>query len=283
VDSGRPYIMANPSLQDLPIVGEGHPKDPDPELLLTADPDVIIAGDIMDQASLEALQSKIGVPVVIVNCGATAVFDPGTYEAIRIIGQVIGKEDRAEEVVNYMENCKQELIDLTKDIPDEEKPSIYVGGLSSKGLHGIESTAGQSPLLTVISAENVADELGTQGSIMIDKEKLIEWDPDILILDENGLGIIQEDYNKTPDFYNSLSAIKNGQVYGQLPYVAYYNNVETAMADIYYVGKLLYPEAFKDIDPTAKADEIYTFLLGQPLYSDMAERYGGYQQITLGK
>ncbi len=279
--TGRPYIMANPSLKDLPIVGEGHPADPDPELIMQVEPDVIIAGDIMDKASLEKLESKIGVPVVIVNCGANAVFDPNTYEAIRLIGKVIDKDDRAEEVVSFMEDSKKELADLTKDIPEEEKATIYVGGLSHKGMHGIESTAGQSPLLTAIGAKNVADELGKQGSIMLDKEKLIEWDPDILIIDANGLSIVKDDYKKNKDFYNSLSAVKNGKVYTQLPYVSYYNNVETAIADIYYVGKILYPEAFKDIDPAARADEIYEFLLGKPLYQEMAEKFGGYKQITL--
>lgn len=283
IESGRPYIMANPSLKDLPIIGEGHPADPDPELIIQVEPDVIIAGDIMDKASLEKLESKTGVPVVIINCGSTAVFDPNTYQAIRIIGKVIGREDRAQEVVNFMENCKQELADLTKDLPEEEKPTVYVGGLSHKGMHGIESTAGQSPLLTAIGAKNVVDELGKKSSIMIDKEQLIEWDPDILIIDENGLSIVMDDYRKNKDFYNSLSAVKNGKVYAQLPYVSYYNNVETAIADIYYVGKILYPDAFKDIDPAAKADEIYNFLLGQPLYSAMSERFGGFKQITLGE
>ncbi|HHV34715.1 MAG TPA: iron ABC transporter substrate-binding protein [Syntrophomonadaceae bacterium] len=47
------------------------------------------------------------------------------------------------------------------------------------------------------------------------------------------------------------------------------------------MGKILYPEAFEDIDPAAKADEIYEFLLGKPLYQEMAEKFGGYKQITL--
>ena len=44
----------------------------------------------------------------------------------------------------------------------------------------------------------------------------------------------------------------------------YYNNIETALADIYYVGKVLYPEQFADIDPVEKADEIYSFSWDSP-------------------
>ncbi|MDD4571276.1 MAG: ABC transporter substrate-binding protein [Clostridia bacterium] len=172
------------------------------------------------------------------------------------------KEARAKEVVDYMESCKNELAELTNDISETDKASIYVGGLSHKGMHDIESTASKSPLLTAINAKNVADELASSGSAMIDKEKLLEWDSDILIIDENRLGIVKEDYNKTPAFYKSLTAVKNGRVYGQLPYLAYYDNIETAIADIYYVGKVLCPEQFKNIDRAKKADEIYSFLLG---------------------
>nr|WP_054935512.1 MULTISPECIES: hypothetical protein [Moorella] len=38
------------------------------------------------------------------------------------------------------------------------------------------------------------------------------------------------------------------------------------VADAYYAGKVIFPEKFNDIDPARKADEIYQFLLGQPLY-----------------
>ena len=95
--------------------------------------------------------------------------------------------------------------------------------------------------------------------------------------------MINEDYAKNPAFYESLSAVKDAQVYGQLPYTNYYSNVETALADLYYIGKILYPDAFADIDPVAKADEIYEFMLGEKLYDQMAERYGGFTKITLGE
>lgn len=281
--TGRPYIIANPELEGLSLVGEGFPADPDPELLIDVNADVIIAGDILDVDQIEELQKKIGVPIVVVSCGSSAVFDQDMYKALTIIGKVVGKEDRSKELIEYMEGCKTELTNFTKDIPEDEKSSVYIGGLSYKGVHGIESTSGNSPVLNVIGAKNVVDEVGKSGSVMIDREQLIKWDPDILIIDENGMNIIKEDYQKNPDYYNALSAVKNNKVYGQLPYVSYYNNIETAMADIYFLGKTLYPNEFKYIDVTEKADEIYTFLLGKPLYNIMAEKYGGYVQINLEK
>ena len=56
--------MANPELAELPLVGEGHPADPDPELLYAVEPDVIIAGDIMDREQIERIEDQIGVPLL---------------------------------------------------------------------------------------------------------------------------------------------------------------------------------------------------------------------------
>ena len=282
VNSGRPYIIAYPELANLPIVGEGHPHDPDPELIVQVNPQVIIAGDIMDRKSLELLENKTGIPVVMTRCGSSPVFDETTYTAIEVIGQVIGKEDRVEELIAYLDSCEAELWQLTKDIPPEEKPSVYMGGVSWKGTHGIESTQGLSALMQAINARNVADELG-QGHLMIDKEKLVQWDPDIIIIDANGLPNVQDDYQRNPHFYQYLTAVQTNQVYSQLPYTSYYSNVETALADIYYIGKILYPHQFRNIDPVAKADEIYTFMLGQPLYGKMAKQFGGFRPIRLGE
>ncbi len=280
-ETGRPYIIANPELEKLPIVGEGFPANPDPELLIEADPDIIIAGDLSDVAEIEELEKKIGIPIIIVTCGESTIFDEDMYKSLKIIGEVIGNEGRAEELIEFMENCKDELIDLTKDIPENEKPSIYLGGLSHKGNHGIESTVGNSPILNSINAKNVADEIGKSNSIMIDREKLIEWDPDILVIDENGLPLVKEDYEKNPEYYSELTAVRNGNVYAQLPCTSYYKNIETAMANMYFLGKVLYPDEFQDIDPIEKADEIYTFMLGETLYDTMAKKFGGYIEIDL--
>lgn len=53
------------------------------------------------------------------------------------------------------------------------------------------------------------------------------------------------------------------------------------MADAYFLGKTIYPESFADIDPAAKADEIYSFLLGKPLYQRMCQDFGEFAQIRL--
>ena len=75
--------------------------------------------------------------------------------------------------------------------------------------------------------------------------------------------------------------MKNWQLDAQLPYNYYSTNIDTAIADAYFLGKVIYPEAFADIDPAAKADEIYTALLGVAIYEQMKENFGGFGELSL--
>lgn len=280
--TGRPYAMANPTLADLPVIGPGGPNNaPDPEKLLSVKPAVIFTTYASDKASADNLQTKTGIPVIAISYGKTSTFDPSVYSSLKLIGQITGKEQKAQEIVDYMEKCKNDLDTRTKDIPEDKKPGAYVGGLGMKGTHGIESTQGNYSLFNAVHAKNVVDETGKTGSLMIDKEKLIQWNPDKIFIDGSGFQMVQQDYQKNPGYYKTLSAVKNGEIYSQLPYNSYTTNIDTAIADAYYLGKVLYPDQFKDIDPEKKADEIYRSLLGKELYAQMAKDYGGFKKLTL--
>ena len=181
-----------------------------------------------------------------------------------------------------MEKCKKDLNERTKDVLDSQKQKAYVGCLTWYGAHGIESTQENYPLFKAVNAKEVVEGIGKTNPVSIDKEKLLQWNPDKIFIDEPGIKTLLEDYKKNPDYYKQLSAFKNGEIYSQITYVAYWYNIEVAMSDAYYIGKVLYPEQFKDIDPEKKADEIYKFLLGKELYSQLANDYGsGFKKITL--
>ncbi len=279
--TGRPYIHAYPELLELPVIGQGGPdSNPNAEALLTAGPDVIFAAYLLDASKAEELQEKTGIPVVVLSYGQLGTFDEELLESVLIVGEVTGTEDRAREVVDYITGHQEELDSRTADIPEEGKPSVYAGGLGMKGAHGIESTQANFPPFDAINARNVVDETGQKASVMIDKEKLLEWDPDFIFIDEAGWKMVLDDYAENPGLYTSLQAVRKGNLYGYLPYNYYTTNVGTALADAYYMGTVIYPETFEDIDPAEKADEIYRFLLGENLYERMAEDFGGFIQLS---
>lgn len=97
------------------------------------------------------------------------------FKSLELAGKILGKEERAKEVIEFIKNCQNDLNERTKDIPDDKKPSVYVGGIGYKGLHGIDSTECKYPPFVAVNAKNVADELGKEGHVFVTKEQILKW------------------------------------------------------------------------------------------------------------
>ena len=272
------YVNFN-KFKDLPVIGTN--GQPYTEEIINLTPDVIV---MSKSASVEAddLQSKTGTPVVVVP-GSDTTLDQNAYDTIRILGELYDMQTRATELTDYLKGIQKDLDDRTKDIPDSSKPSVYVGGVSFKGHHGFEGTeAGYGPF-QLIGAKNLADTTGQNGAFNIDLEQVLSWDPDIIFLDFNGMNLIKEDYAKNPAYYNSLAAVQEGKVYSQISFRSSASNLETALADAYYAACVMYPEQFKDVDPVAKAGEIFEKLLGANPYEDLKEAGYEFRPIKIGE
>ena len=275
----RLYNFVNiEKFQDLPVIGTN--GNPYAEEIINVAPDVIV---MSRYASVDAddLQAKTGTPVVVVP-GSDTTLDEDAFETIRIMGQLYGKESRAEELTAYLKGIRKDLDDRTKDIPDSQKPTVYVGGVSFKDHHGFEGTEAFYGPLALIRANNLADSTGQTGAFNIDLEQVLSWDPDIIFLDFNGLALINEAYQNNPDFYNELTAVKEGRVYSQISFRSNASNLETALADAYYAACVIYPEQFADVDPVAKAEEIFTMLLGENPYGALKEAGYEFRPIKIG-
>ncbi len=280
--TGRPYAMAHPEVRELPTIGPGGPgRPPDPEALLQVHPDLIVA-TYMDARAADALQDKTGIPVLVLRYGELGTFDERLFKALEVLGRALGTSERTRAVQEFLHRVEEDVHTRGQAIPPEERPRVYVGGVGFKGAHGIESTQAHFPPFTLVGVRNVADELGGTHHI-VNREQILLWDPDVLFVDEGGLALIHEDVQRNPEFYEGLKAFREGRVYGLLPFNFYMTNVGTALADAYAVGKVLYPESFADVDPAAKADEIYRFLVGAPVYGEMQQAFGGFGRLDLRK
>ncbi|MHB8163566.1 MAG: ABC transporter substrate-binding protein, partial [Methanoregula sp.] len=215
-----------------------------------------------------------GRPVIALTTGDLGKNKDVFYQSLRLMAKILGKEERAESITSYIDGTINDLNVRTKNIPADKRPRVYVGGIAYNGAHGFLSTEPAYAPLLMVNGNNVASSASGGGQMMIDKEKLLDWKPDVIFVDEASYALIKEDL-KDP-VYQSLPAVKSGRVYGVMPYNWYANNYDTVLADAYYIGKTLYPEQFADVDPAQKADEIYTMLDGKPVYGDMKTLFGGF-------
>ena len=276
---GRPYWIAHQELAKLPRCGPGGPaginKKPDLEALLTVRPDVVFV-TYMEAPLADEVQRTLGIPVVVLSYGAFATFDEAVYDAIGIAGKILNREKRAHEVVAYIESLRKDMRARTHMVPAEKKPTVYVGGIGYRGVRGIGSTEKSYIPFEWTGAKNIAERVEpTAGShVIMGKETLLKLNPDVIFIDGGGLMLIKEDARKKPDYYRALKAVNTGQLYVLYPFNWYTTNIGTALADAYAIGKVLYGKQFDDIDLKQKADEIYTFLVGKPVYESMQHTIG---------
>ena len=187
---GRPYALAYGSkFKDLPLIGEFRGKD-DPEKIISIGPDVVFktgsTGTAYGTSAAEAdkLEDKTGIPVVAFPYGSLRddAEKAEMYGGLRVMGEVLGKQDRAEEVIAYIDATMADLERRTGDIPAADQKSVYVGGISSAGAHGIISTEPAYPPFLWVHAKNVATGLGTAHADVA-KEALVNWDPEYIFID----------------------------------------------------------------------------------------------------
>ncbi|MDV0447074.1 hypothetical protein MsAg5_09480 [Methanosarcinaceae archaeon Ag5] len=289
-NDNRPYALAHPEIRDNPMIGTAKAVI-DAERLMAANPDVLFVAAYSQEDVLRAdeIQQKTGIPVVLFYTGNYVAEKEKIDETFRMLGKILHKEQRANDLIAYFEETEADLKNRIKDAPAPNQ-TVYVGGVSYNGAHGLNGTNPSYLPFIVLNLDNAAKDMTITGTgtgyALVSKEKIVEWDPDVIFVD---LGTLQAAGGgslaelKTDPSYKELTAAKTGNIYAVNPYTSMNNNHETSLANCYYVGKILYPEQFKDIDPAQKADEIYTFVVGKPVFEQMNASTGGlsYTQVQL--
>lgn len=272
---GQSIHLAYPEIQKSEIIGKGGPKfQPDYEKIIVSGADVIVSSYASSVEEVDEFQEKVKIPVVAIATPKKGkIFDEENYKTLAIIGDLMAKEDRAEEIINFMKNTVKDLTDRTSSLDKSKSPFMYLGGCSFRGAQGILSTKSHLDLLEVSNANNIMDDKTEEAGLMIDKEALLSMDPELILLDLSGKVPLEEDMKADSDFYKSLSAFKNNKVFAILPYATYGLNYDTAMIDMYYIGSLAYPNAFKDMDINKKAEEIYKVFVGKNVLTNMMDAY----------
>jgi len=275
-----PYNLANPGLQERSVIGSAGPNaGGNPEAILAVDPDVICYYG--DPSRAETLQRQTETPVVgleIVDIVDNAARET-MFDTWRLLGEILDKADRAEAVITFVEETVADLTDRTADLADSEAEQAYVGAISYKGSHGIETTRKRFPPFRFAGVENVAGEIDTDAaSVQVSEEQLLAWDPAPMFVAADNLGLAEEDLEANPA-YQDLSAAIDGEIYTILPHASYHHNYGSVLANAYFVGQTLYPDRFGDVDFESTVETIFETMLGAPLYESLLEAYPAYETV----
>jgi iron complex transport system substrate-binding protein len=172
-------VQAHPEIKEIPNAGPY--KDPSLELIVSLKPDVIFAygGSAAYTAIANEIQDKACISVVCVKHSTESGYR-FNFEAFELVGKVIGKEERAEELISYANDEIAKVSEITSDIPDNEKSKVYF--FSAQGATFIERAVPCYGPIDLAGGINVAEELPGCSVVEVSIEQIIIWNPDIILI-----------------------------------------------------------------------------------------------------
>ena len=276
----RPYFIAYKDVfNKLPSCGVGGPQaqTAESEKILACNPDIVIS-EYEDVDKENALQDQLGVPVITVRYGSKGVFDDNIKNSINLLGEIFNLSDRALKLNNFILSEKNKIIDKVKNANSSKK--VYICGLGNWGTTNHLMTAQNYEPFNVAKINNAVNDLAFNGVGKIEEEKFesLANDIDILIIDSAAIKNIND-----KSVFANVKAWKNGEVYLQMAYNAYYTNIEIALINTWFNAKIVYPLLFSDIDMKDKTNEVTKAFLGVEL-ADMIYAYpnsfSGYKKMN---
>ncbi len=284
----RPYVLAHGELlRTLPSCGVGGPmaQTAEAEKILSCDPDIVIS-QYEDADKASALQDQLGVPVITLKTGPDGVFAPEFGASVTLLGQVFGAEDRAAELLAFVEQETGEIRRRTAELDGADKEAAYICGLGNWGTTNHLMTAQNFKPFQIASIRNAVTGLGTDGVAPIEEELFVALGEEMsmMLIDAAAVKNIAPLYAQDPTLFDTCQAARSGEVYLQMAYNAYYTNFEISLANTWFAAKAMYPDLFADIDMTEKLDTITEVFLGKPLAEEIfacPSSFGGYQKLDI--
>lgn len=122
------YQAKFPQIDKIPLIGKTSADSINPENVLTLNPQLAIFGlsghGPGTKSGMVAQLEKAGVPVVFVDFRTSPL--KNTLPSMQLLGKVLNREKQAQDYIRfYQENIKR-VTDITKDIPEQDKPKVFI-------------------------------------------------------------------------------------------------------------------------------------------------------------
>jgi len=283
----RPYVLAfSDTFNKLPSCGVGGPmaQAAEAEKILSCNPDIVIS-EFEDVEKSDALQQQLGVPVITLAAGSKGVFDDKFSGSMTLLGKIFAREEKAASLNKFVADEKAAIEARVANIPEADKPSVYICGLGNWGTTNHLMTAENYVSFEIAGVKNAVSGLGMDGIGPIEEEKFVELGEqmDMIIMDAAAVKNIKPLYAEDKTMFDTCKAWKNGEVYLEMAYNAYYTNYEIALINTWFIAKTVYPELFTDVDLTAKTNQVTQVFLGVELAEEIfacPSSFGGYGKIN---
>lgn len=215
-------------------------RNPDAETIISLEPDIIIASG-HNKAGEEdpfKLVKEAGIAVVYIPSSYSI---DGIYEDIEFLAEITKTEKQGKEIVENMKKEVENIRAIGEKITDKKKVYFEIGSVPTLFSFGKDTFLNE--MIQIIGAENIfANE---DSWISPTPESVIAANPDVILTnvpDINGVKAV--DGIKNREGWDSLNAIKDGQVYS-VDKNASARPSQNAIKALKEMAKAIYPNEYK--------------------------------------
>lgn len=203
------------------------------ETIVDLDPDLVlsIAGTVVEQLE------NLGLTV--------AVLQPqdldGIYKDIELVGKLDGKEKKAAKLIAEMRERVNTVVAKTEGA---EKPSVFyeVDGTDPTRPWTTGNNTFQNELISLAGGRNIA--AGKAGWFQMSQEKILDLEPEIILLEDYQYGVTPEDVSSRPGWGN-IPAVENDRIYPILDPNLTCRAGPRIVDGLELLAKLIHPELFQ--------------------------------------
>ena len=228
------------------------------ETMVAAQPDVVFVWQGTDTDPVIAQLERQGI--------AAFVLVPESAEDMKqatlIMGEVIGHQEQAKEVIAYYEDTIAMIAGRLAHIPEEELPVAYMAGSG-----GLLNTVGgeyyQNSLIVQAGAKNAASALAGYGWQDVSAEQLVGWNPEYFFATQFFDEDLATELKKQAGLH-TVKAVQDGNVYKFPANITSWDFPEPlSVLGILWMAKTMHPAEFADLDLQAEVDDYHKKFYGK--------------------
>jgi iron complex transport system substrate-binding protein len=262
---GKGFARLAPGLEKLPEPGDL--KTVNIEEVLSLKPDVVIVTHYAPDEMLQQIRDA-GIPVVQVAFFAASPEEAkklnptltdekksywdGLVDAVNLLGDIFGKQDKAQELVAFMSRGRAIVDERTAGLPDAGRTTLY---MANPDLNTYGAGKYTGVIMDQAGGLNVARDVKGYGKVTM--EQVLAWNPDIVIVQDRYASVAEEIRNDPA--WQPVSAVRNGQIHITPEYVKPWGHPvpESIALGELWMAKVLHPDLLKDVDLDKIAQEFY--------------------------
>jgi iron complex transport system substrate-binding protein len=201
VGKGQDFFLYPPEAGDIPDVATFDGVDI--EKVVALEPDLVFAGgNFFTPPDAITRMRELGLPVVVLYAASVEA----VFADIELIGQASGRSTEAEAIV---ERIRSEFDAVAAAVTGLEKPRLFYELDATGAIYGPADDSFLAEMIVLAGGDPITT--GSPDKFDISVERLIEQDPELILLADAPFGVTQEQVAGRPG-WSVMTAVQEGAI-----------------------------------------------------------------------